>query len=62
MKQRILVALLLAIGLVGYAQNKTMTTNNGAPVGDNQNSKTVGEYGPVLLEDIHLYSFSIKSC
>ena len=54
MKQRILVALLLAIGLVGYAQNKTMTTNNGAPVGDNQNSKTVGEYGPVLLEDIHL--------
>ncbi|MCB4808659.1 catalase [Tamlana sp. 62-3] len=31
-----------------------MTTNFGAPVGDNQNSKTVGEYGPVLLEDIHL--------
>ncbi len=31
-----------------------MTTNGGAPVGDNQNSKTVGEYGAVLLEDIHL--------
>ncbi|UZR96224.1 catalase [Chondrinema litorale] len=31
-----------------------MTTNTGAPVGDNQNSKTAGEYGPVLLEDIHL--------
>lgn len=35
-----------------YAQQ--MTTNTGAPVGDNQNSKTAGEYGPVLLEDIHL--------
>ncbi|HCB46094.1 MAG TPA: catalase, partial [Algoriphagus sp.] len=31
-----------------------MTTNYGAPVGDNQNSKTVGTQGPVLLEDIHL--------
>ncbi|MCG9790971.1 catalase [Flavobacterium algicola] len=31
-----------------------MTSNSGAPVGDNQNSKTVGEYGPVLLEDTYL--------
>ncbi len=31
-----------------------MTTNGGAPVGDNQNSKTVGANGAVLLEDIHL--------
>jgi catalase len=31
-----------------------LTTNTGTPVGDNQNSKTVGNNGPVLLEDIHL--------
>lgn len=31
-----------------------LTTNTGAPVGDNQNAKTVGQNGPVLLEDIHL--------
>lgn len=33
---------------------QTITTNTGTPVGDNQNSKTVGNNGPVLLEDIHL--------
>lgn len=33
---------------------KTLTTNTGAPVGDNQNSVTVGNQGAVLLEDIHL--------
>ncbi|WP_029279140.1 catalase [Pedobacter borealis] len=37
-----------------YAQQKTLTTNTGAPVGDNQNSQTIGNNGPVLLEDIHL--------
>lgn len=31
-----------------------MTTNQGAPVGDNQNSKTAGRRGPTLLEDYHL--------
>ncbi len=36
------------------AQQKTLTTNTGTPVGDNQDSKTVGPNGPVLLEDIHL--------
>ena len=46
----ILIALCISISL--FAQD--MTTNTGAPVGDNQNSKTAGEYGPVLLEDIHL--------
>ena len=59
MKKKLLfTALALSIGLATFAQDngeKTiMTTNNGAPIGDNQNSKTVGEYGPVLLEDIHL--------
>ncbi|MGY0036714.1 catalase [Pedobacter sp. NJ-S-72] len=37
-----------------FAQQKSLTTNNGAPVGDNQNSKTIGNNGPVLLEDINL--------
>ena len=37
-----------------FAQVKPLTTNTGAPVGDNQNSKTIGNNGPVLLEDIHL--------
>jgi len=31
-----------------------LTTSNGAPVDDNQNSITAGEYGPVLLQDFHL--------
>ncbi|VUT24790.1 MAG: hydroperoxidase II [Candidatus Methanolliviera sp. GoM_asphalt] len=31
-----------------------MTTNQGAPVKDNQNSLTAGERGPVLLEDYQL--------
>ncbi|MFQ3581996.1 MAG: catalase, partial [Chloracidobacterium sp.] len=31
-----------------------LTLNNGAPVGDNKNSQTAGENGPVLLQDIHL--------
>ncbi|WP_088616345.1 catalase [Bdellovibrio sp. SKB1291214] len=32
----------------------TLTRENGAPVGDNQNSQTAGETGPVLLQDTHL--------
>ncbi len=43
----------LAAGLL-LAQQKPLTTNGGVPIGDNQNSKTAGEGGPVLLEDIHL--------
>ncbi|MET0266702.1 MAG: catalase, partial [Duganella sp.] len=30
------------------------TRDNGAPVGDNQNSQTAGPNGPVLLQDVHL--------
>jgi catalase len=33
---------------------KHLTTNQGVPVSDNQNSLTVGERGPVLLQDVHL--------
>jgi len=33
---------------------KGLTTSQGQPVFDNQNSRTAGEYGGVLLEDFHL--------
>ena len=33
---------------------KTMTTTAGNPISDNQNSLTVGERGPVLLQDYQL--------
>lgn len=39
---------------MAFSQEKPMTTGTGAPVGDNQNSKTIGSNGQVLLEDIHL--------
>jgi catalase len=49
------LSLLLALSvLTGGAFAQTLTTNTGAPVGDNQNSKTIGNNGQVLLEDIHL--------
>ncbi|WXG46474.1 MAG: catalase [Candidatus Atabeyarchaeum deiterrae] len=35
-------------------KEKQLTTNQGVPVSDNQNSLTVGERGPVLLQDVHL--------
>lgn len=47
--------LVLTLGLSALkldAQN--LTTNTGAPVGDNQHSKTIGNNGQVLLEDVHL--------
>jgi catalase len=51
---------IIALGLVGLlagsaaAQTVPMTRDTGAPVGDNQNSKTAGPEGPVLLEDMNL--------
>src|SRR5216684_3955264 len=33
---------------------KTLTTDSGAAVTDNQNSRTAGPGGPILLEDHHL--------
>ena len=33
------------------SKRKIMTTVTGIPVGDNQNSLTVGPRGPVLIED-----------
>jgi len=35
-------------------KDRHLTTNQGVPVSDNQNSLTVGERGPVLLQDVHL--------
>jgi catalase len=34
---------------------KTLTTVAGAPVADNQNSKSVSARGPLVLEDVHLF-------
>jgi len=33
-------------------KGKYLTTNQGVPISDNQNSMTVGERGPVLLQDV----------
>src|SRR3954466_16397377 len=35
-------------------KKKNLTTSWGAPVGDNQNSITAGQRGPVLIQDVHL--------
>ncbi len=35
-------------------EEKYLTTSQGTPVNDNQNSLSVGERGPVLLQDVHL--------
>ncbi|HEX4536515.1 MAG TPA: catalase [Candidatus Acidoferrum sp.] len=37
------------------SENKRMTTDAGRPVGDNQNSLTVGPRGPVVFEDFLLF-------
>lgn len=42
----------LALGSTALAD--TLTRDNGAPVGDNQNSQTAGANGPVLLQDVQL--------
>jgi catalase len=36
------------------SKSKTLTTAFGIPVGDDQNSMTAGERGPVLMQDVHL--------
>ena len=35
-------------------QRKTLTTSNGAPIDDNQNSMTAGAKGPILIQDFSL--------
>ncbi|WP_035957730.1 catalase [Bryobacter aggregatus] len=51
--KKLLTALPL-FAVLSLAQKPVLTTNGGVPVGDNQNSKTAGADGPVVLEDIHL--------
>ena len=36
------------------SQSKILTTASGAPVADNQNSRSAGPRGPLLLDDFHL--------
>lgn len=54
MKKKSILYVLVMSSMSVVAQQKQITTNTGSPVGDNQNSKTIGQNGPVLLEDIHL--------
>ena len=46
------LATLLSAPAVAWCQ--ALTRDNGAPVGDNQNSQTAGPNGPVLLQDVQL--------
>ncbi|TDN47442.1 catalase [Scandinavium goeteborgense] len=49
------VVLLFMAPQISLAATETqMTQDNGAPVGDNQNSQTAGPTGPTLLQDGHL--------
>jgi len=57
MKIKTYLAVLPALAFsasIAAAQPASMTRDTGAPVGDNQNSKTAGPDGPVLLEDMNL--------
>jgi catalase len=48
------LSLTLGAAFAANAQAARLTTDTGAPVGDNQNSQTAGPAGPVLLQDSHL--------
>ena len=37
-----------------HNEGKAMTTNNGVKISEDENTLTVGERGPSLLEDFHL--------
>ncbi|AVS70524.1 catalase [Paracidovorax avenae] len=47
------VVLHAALAPAAFAQS-VLTRDNGAPVGDNQNSQTAGPNGPSLLQDVQL--------
>ena len=53
-KKSAIAALALAAAFTTQAKETGLTRENGAPVGDNQNSQTAGERGGVLLQDAHL--------
>src|ERR1700692_578120 len=48
------IAVMLGVASLQFAYAIDMTRDNGSPVGDNENSQTAGEEGPVLLQDSHL--------
>lgn len=48
------IVLSLTFANFSQAQKPILTRDNGAPVGDNQNSQVAGSDGPVLLQDTHL--------
>ena len=49
------ISLFITVGVFSASiQAQTLTRDNGAPVGDNQNSIVAGENGSVLLQDVHL--------
>ena len=50
----IAAALVASLSSWAIAEVPMQTRDNGAPVGDNQNSQTAGAGGPVLLQDVHL--------
>ena len=54
LSQRRLLFVLSASLLSVSVQAATLTRDNGAAVGDNQNSQTAGANGPVLLQDVQL--------
>lgn len=47
-------AIIVSCSTIAIAQVPVQTRDNGAPVGNNQNSQTAGAGGPVLLQDVHL--------
>lgn len=53
-KPSTLAIMLTAILASAPLMANTLTRDNGAPVGDNQNSQTAGASGPVLLQDVQL--------
>lgn len=44
----------LSLSWLNPALADTLTRDNGAHVGDNQNSQTAGSVGPALLQDVQL--------
>ena len=36
-------------------ESKTLTTAFGIPVGNDLNSQTAAERGPIFMQDVHLY-------
>src|ERR1700693_4526892 len=44
----------MGIASLQFAYAVDMTRDNGSPVGDNENSQTAGQEGPVVLQDSHL--------